>query len=295
MNEKIHFKQQRELGSILTDVFKFIRLNWKPLFNLIFKIAGPALVVLIAAYIYYMQDVFGNLGMLQSLESFENFGTTSFLGVLILFIAILVYYSLLNGVVLHCIKSYINNRGIIDKEAVTVGVKEDFWRLIGTSFLVGILTVFGMMFCVIPGIYLGVVFSIAFAIVVFEKKEVTQTISYCFTLIKGEWWITFANLLVIFLLYYFINFIFQVPQYIYFFIKGVTMAQEISANPAMMFDWVYILITSISLVFQYLLYIIIVLCTAFIYFNLNEKKNFTGTIETIESLGEREDRLNSEW
>ncbi len=289
MNEIIRFKQQRELGTILTDIFKFIRLNWKSLFSLILKISGPALLVLIAAYIYYMQSVFGSMGLMQNLEAFENLGANSFVAVLFLFVSILVYYSLLNGVILHCIKSYIKNNGIISKKEVTAGVKDDFWKLIGTSFLVGIITVFGMMFCVIPGIYLGVVLSTAFAVVVFERREVTDAISYCFKLIKNEWWITFANLLVVFLLYYFINLIFQVPQIIYLFIKGFSMVQEISADPSMMFDWVYILITSIALIFQYLLYSIIVLCAAFIYFNLNEKKNFTGTLETIESLGERDE------
>lgn len=285
MNETIHFKKQRELGTILTDIFKFIRLEWKPLFTLIFKIAGPALIVLIAAYIFYMQSIFGNLGLMQSLEAFDTMGTTTVFSIFFLLISAIVYYSLLNGVVLHYIKSYINNNGVVSKEEVTEGVKDDFWKLIGTSFLVGIIAGFGMLFCIIPGIYLGVVLSTAYAIVIFERREVTDTISYCFNLIKNEWWITFATLLVVYLLYYFMMMIFQVPQYVYFFIKGFTMSQEISADPAMMFDWVYIVLTSIALIFQYLMYTMIVLGAVFVYFNLNEKKNFTGTFEEIDSIG----------
>lgn len=285
MNEKIHFKKQRELGTILTDIFKFIRLNWKPLLALIFKIAGPALLVLIGAYIYYMQSIFGNLGFMESFNAFDTLGTTTILSLTLLLLSAIVYYSLLNGVVLHFIKSYIENNGVVSNEDVTARVKNDFWKLIGTSFLVGIIAGFGMLFCVIPGIYLGVVLSTAYAIVIFERKTVSDTINYCFTLIKNEWWITFASLVVIFLLYYFIMIIFQVPQYIYFFIKGFAMSQEVTADPASMFDWVYITLTSISLIFQYLLHTIIIIGVAFIYFNLNEKKNFTGTMETIDSIG----------
>lgn len=288
MNDTIQFKKQRELGTILTDIFKFIRLNWKPLFALIIKIAGPALLVLIAAYIYYMQSIFGNLGIFQSFGAFESLGTTTLLSIFFLLLSAIVYYSLLNGVVLHYIKSYIKNNGSVSNEEVTAGVKDDFWKLIGTSFLVGIIAGFGMLFCVIPGIYLGVVLSTAYAVVVFEKREVTDTISYCFSLIKNEWWITFATLIVVFLMYYFMMMIFQVPQYVYFFIKNFAMVQEVSADPSMMFDWVYITLTSIALIFQYLMYTMIVLCAAFIYFNLNEKKNFTGTMETIDAIGERE-------
>lgn len=289
MNETILFKQQRELGTILTDIFKFIRLNWKSLFGLILKIAGPALLILVAAYIYYMQSIFGSTGILQNLDALDSFSTTSILSVFFLFLAAIIYYSLLNGVVLHFVKSYIENKGVVSNEAVTDGVRDDFWKLLAASLLVALITGFGMMFCVIPGIYVGVVLSIAYAVIVFEKRDVLDTISYCFKLIKNEWWMTFATFLVVFLLYYFINFIFQVPQYVYFFIKGFSMSDEISADPTMMFDWIYITLTSIALLFQYLMYTVIVLCAAFVYFNLNEKKNFTGTMETIDSIGERND------
>lgn len=288
MNETIHFRKQRELGTILTDIFKFIRLNWKPLFSLIFKIAGPALLIMIAAYIYYMQVIFGGLGVLSSFDAIENLGTTTLFSLFFLFISAIIYYSLLNGVVLHYIKSYIENKGTVSTEAVTYGVRADFWKLIGTSLLVGLIAGVGVLFCVIPGIYLWVVLSTAYSIVVFEKREVIDTISYCFNLIKNEWWTTFATLIVVSLLYYFITMIFQVPQYVYFFIKGFSMQQEITADPASMFDWVYIILTSISLIFQYLLYTMIIICAAFIYFNLNEKKYFTGTMETIDSIGKSE-------
>ncbi len=288
MKEIIQFKKQRELGTILSDIFKFIRLNWKLLFGLILKIAGPALLVLLVTYIFYIQSLFGSMGVLESIGTFNNFTTTTFFSLLLLLVAALVYYSLLNGVIMHFIKSYINNGGIVSKEEVTTGVKEDFWKLLSTSFLVGIIVGFGLMICVIPGIYLGVVLSTAYAVVVFERKSVGDTINYCFNLIKSEWWITFATFFVIFLLYYFIMIIFQMPQYIYFFIKGFTMSQQVSADPASMFDWVYVGLTSFAMIVQYLLYTIIVIGTAFVYFNLNEKKNFTGTMETIESLGKKE-------
>lgn len=289
MNETINFKKQRELGSILTDIFKFIRLNWKSLFEMIFKIAGPALLIMLGAYVFYMQSIVGSFGILETVGSLSGFSTTMVLALIVLILAGVVYYALLNGVVLHYIKSYIKNNGVVVKEEVSAGVKNDFWKLIGTSLLVGLIVAVGSMFCVIPGIYLGVVLSTAYTVVVFEGKEVTDAISHCFNIIRDEWWITFATFFVVFLLYYFIMIIFQVPQYIYFFINALTMTQEISADPTSMFDWVYLSLTTIGMVFQYLLYSIIVICTAFVYFNLNEKKHFTGTMETIESIGKEQE------
>ncbi len=134
--------------------------------------------------------------MIGAVGSLQNFSTNMILSFLVLLISGVVYYALLNGVVLHFIKSYIKNDGVVIKEEVTQGVKNDFWKLIGTSFLVGIIVFVGAMFCFIPGIYFGVVLSTAYAVVVFDGKEVGDTISYCFNLIKDEWWITFATLLV---------------------------------------------------------------------------------------------------
>lgn len=100
---------------------------------------------------------------------------------------------------------------------------------------------------------------------------------------------TFASLFVIFILYYIVIVIVQIPQYIYFFVNGFTVADTFSGDPTDMFDWVYTVLSSIGMLIQYLLQTIIVIATAFIYFNLNEKKNFTGTMETIDNIGNRDE------
>ncbi|MAP55033.1 hypothetical protein [Altibacter sp.] len=290
MRDYVQFKQQRELGDILSDTFKFLRGNGKQLFGLIFRIAGPALVLLVLAYVFYMQTVFGSVGLgsFGMGNSIENFTGSFMISIFVLIISGMAYYALLYGTVLHSIRSYIKNDGKIIKEEVTAGVREHFWSLMGLSILAGLMIGFGLVFCIAPGIYLAVVLSVTFSIHVFEKKDVTDSIGYSFQLIKGEWWMTFATLFVIVILYYICVMIFQVPQYIYFFIKGFAMAETLSADPTEMFDWIYMALSSIGIIAQYLLQAVIVITTALIYYNLNEKKHFTGTLETIESLGDRE-------
>ncbi|PKA83847.1 Uncharacterized protein family (UPF0259) [Ulvibacter sp. MAR_2010_11] len=289
MNEKVQFKKQRELGNILTDTFAFLRGSGKQLFGLIFKIAGPALLVLVIAYVYYMQSTLGSLGGIGLGGSMESFTGNFILALFLLLVSAMAYYALLYGTVLHAIKSYVKNNGVILNEEVTAGVKENFWSLLGLSILVALMVGVGLIFCLIPGIYLAVVLALTYSIHVFEKRDVTDSISYSFKLIKSEWWITFATFLVIGILYYVILLIFQVPQYIYFFIKGFAMSETVSADTGEMFDWVYMALSSIGIIAQYLLQSILAITTALIYYNLNEKKNFTGTIETIESIGDREE------
>jgi hypothetical protein len=289
MKEKVQFKKQRELGSILTDTFKFLRLNGLQLFGLIFRIAGPALLILVFAYVYYMQTVFGSISGSGWIANGDPFGGGFLIAILVLIVSAVAYYTLLYGTVLHSIKSYIKNDGTIIKEEVSSGVWADFWSLLGLNILVSIMLVVGFLFCVIPGIYLIAILPLTYSIHVFDKKDVTDSISYSFSLIKGEWWITFATFLVIGIIYYIVLIIFQVPQYIYFFIKGIAFAETVSSDPSEMFDWVYMALSSIGIIAQYLLQTILVLATAFIYFNLNEKKHFTGTMETIDSIGKREE------
>ena len=98
---------------------------------------------------------------------------------------------------------------------------------------------------------------------------------------------TFATFLVLGILYYIIAIIFQVPQYIYFFIKGFAMAEEFSgSDPSSMFDWVYMSLSTVGMIANYLLQSILIIGTVFVYFNLNEKKHFSGTMETIDQLGQ---------
>tara|TARA_R110002072_G_scaffold23949_2_gene82020 strand:+ start:135758 stop:136630 length:873 start_codon:yes stop_codon:yes gene_type:complete len=288
-NKLIQFKKQRDLGAILGDTFSFLRNEWKQLFTLIFKIAGPALILVVASYIFYMSTTLGSFADLTNPSGpIGNFTFNAVLAILLMLCSIIAFYALLYGTILNYIKSYIKNNGIVDVNEVRVGVRSKFWSLIGLSFLVALITGVGIVFCVIPGIYLGTVLITTYAIHVFEDRDVMDTISYSFQLIKGEWWITFATLLVMFILYYIILMIFNIPQYIYMFIKMFTIAEQASPDPTSMFDTVYIILNAIAVVAQYLLHTVIVICAVFVYFNLNEKKNFTGTMETIDAIGTQE-------
>lgn len=282
----IEFKKQRELGDIITDTFKFIRQNFKPLFKAIFRITGPVFVILLFAIGYYSylgMDILQNPFFDDSAEvDFEMY----FISLFILFSSLLAFYVLLYGTVLNYIKSYINNSGIVDQTEIFQGVKNDFGSMLALLLLVGIITVFGLLLCVLPGIYVWVPLSLAPAMLVFARTSIMDSISYSFSLVKDNWWSTFFTLFVLTLLVYIIGLIFQFPMMIYMFIKAFTMSQEGSAaNPADLIDWVYVFFNVISSLFQYLLSVIMVVASAFLYYHLDERKNATGSYERISNLG----------
>lgn len=286
MKERIEFKKERELGTILSDTFKFLRLEGKELFGHIIRIAGPALCLLVIAFVVYTKAIGNNFDGTNFLRSGLSYSLSLVFSLGLMIIAGLAYYGLLYAVVNHYIKSYIKNEGVVIKDEINQGVKNDLWSLIGLNILVALIVVGGMVFCFAPGIYFGVTLSCVYSILIQDKLDVSSTISYSFKLVKGEWWMTFATLFVVFLLFYVMVIVFQIPQYIYFFIQQFVIAETVSIDPSVMFDWTYTALNAVGLIGQYLGHTLITVATIFIYFNLNEKKNLSGTIEKIEAIGE---------
>ncbi|MDT0643222.1 hypothetical protein RM553_10320 [Zunongwangia sp. F363] len=281
----IRFKQQRELGDILSVLFKFLRENYKTFFTSFFKFVTPAFILLIAAISYYTYSTVGSpvfsTGALSEGEVIVS--------VMVLAVSVLLYSAVLNGTVLHYVRSYIANNGDVVQAEVGQGVKQDLGKLIGLQVIVWVLTVAGLMLFLIPGIYVSVPLSLSAAVLVFRRTNITDSISEAFQLIKNNWWITFFTIFVIVLLIYVISFIFQLPLLIYTIIKMFTVFQENSAGDMSgVFDWVYMLLSIIPSIFQYILYSILPLGLSFVYFNLNERQNFTGTFESIENLGKHD-------
>jgi len=281
-NNHIIFKQQRELGEILSATFKFIRENYKTGLRLFFKLVGPSFILLVAAITFYTYTTLGS-----SLFTSGNLDASNvIIALALLMIAYLAYFSSMTGTMNHMILSYINNDGHIKDEEVKNGLKQDFGKILLLSILTGIITFAAFMFFVIPGIYVFVPLSLVTAILVFRRNGVTDSISESFQLVKENWWMTFATLLCIYLVIYVIGLIFQLPALIYIFIRAFTVASESSAaEPQEMFGTGYVIINAISSAIQYIIYSMTVIGVAFVYFHLNEKKNFTGTYETIQNLG----------
>ncbi|EZH74218.1 hypothetical protein ATO12_15240 [Aquimarina atlantica] len=288
-NNYIEFKKKRELGDILTDTFAFIRQNGKSLLSVLLKTSGIPFILLLLASAYYTHSS-ANIFDPVSIRNGGMYNSGSLIIALFAMLAtLLVFYALLFGTVLHYIKNYIDNKGNVDLEVVVQGVKKDFGNIIGLGILSGLITFFGFMLCVIPGIYLYVPMSLVFSILVFRGTSISDAINDSFILIKNEWWITFATLFIIAILIGVIGFVFSIPALIYTFTKSFTAASEGSlADPSTMFDWVFIALNTLSSAAQYILYIITAISTAFIYYNLNERKHATGALEQIDSLGKSE-------
>jgi len=287
-NSFIEFKKERDLGAIITDTFKFIRENWKEYFLTVLKMVGPVLLlglVVLVFYMFTMSDLFSEIDNIEANP--VGFLSQLFSWVFVLIFVYVLMYTLLSMSSLYFIKSYIDHNGKPLFSEVKENVLKNIWKFLGLGILITLVTLIGMVFCYLPGFYLGTVLSLATSIMVFEDKSIGDTFSHSFTLIKGEWWNTFGVLIVVWLLLMVLGQAFSIPAMIYQFIKmGTVMGGDDPTEIFSIFkDPIYLALNIGSYIFQFILYSIPLISTVFIYFDLNEQKNLTGTFEKIESLG----------
>lgn len=294
MNNRIEFKKERDLGAIITDTFGFIRENWKDYFLTVFKIIGPVLLigaaVLVFAMVSYSGAMKGIMGMNQtapdpSMVLSNMYGMFGW--IFMMFVVFGIVYTLLAEVSLFYIKSYIENNGVANFQEVKDNTYANIWKFIGLGVLSILMMIVAYVLCVFPVVYISIVLSLAMPIMVFENKSIGDTISHCFTLIKSEWWNTFGVVFVIGFLVAMLGFVFSIPALIYQLISmGVSFTDE---DPTVILgifeDPIYLILNLFTYFGKFLFYSVTLVSSAFIYFDLNEQKNLTGTFEKIESLG----------
>lgn len=281
--EYIEFKKERDLGSIITDAFKFIRLEGKSFFLTILKMAAIPIIITIITMIYWLVS-FG--GMLPGESDFPviGLGLSGFLMVIAYIVAIIVIN--LSG--MYYIKSYIDNNGNVKYDEININTKNKFWSFTGFGFLAMLIIFASMLLCVFPMFYTMTVLSLGASILVFENESATSTIGKCFSFITGHFWETFGVVIVVGLLVGILGSVFQIPAFIYQIIKMSTVMgnDDPSQIMGMYKDPIYLFLNLVSIVGKFVFYSITLITNVFIYFDINEQKNLTGTIEKIDSLGQ---------
>lgn len=289
-NNYINFKQKRDLGTTISDTFAFLRNEYKTIFKLYFRHVGIVLLLLVAATTYYQYQ---SLNLTTSAQLGNNSFITELLpnlgfGFAAMIILSIAYYALSICTISGLIKSYVENKGVINEDEVRDLVNQKFLKMSGVFLLIGIILIVGFMLCILPGIYLMVPFSLVVYVMIFQNKGFSDAVTESFKLIKDNWWITFATILVVGILISVISSVFQLPIIILTAMETFTSLQ--SENPSSMFGemsskLLYIVFYIIAYLAQYILGLVTIIAVSFIYFNLNEIHNKTGTLEDIDQIG----------
>lgn len=285
----INFKRTRDLGAIISDTFKFLSIEWKPFFATILKISFIPVLIAICAAIYFVMNSTSFYGELLQINDYDNEGDFSFsqmfLPLFAFIVSYLVAYALMTVSSLAYIKSYITNKGLVNYEEIQNSTKAKFWPYVGLFILIAIMVGVGLMFCFLPGIYLGTVLSLSICLLIFQNKGALDAVSDSFSFIKDHWWETFGILLVIQILIAIVSFVVALPASIY---QGIDMStviqnQDTTELIGSFSDPIYLGLLAISYIIKFILYIISTVATVFIYFDIKEQKNPSSHI--IDEIG----------
>ncbi len=151
-------------------------------------------------------------------------------------------------------------------------------RAIVVSVLSSIVTVVASFFFVFPGIYVGIVLSLALAVVVFEGADFNQTWSRCFTLIRDKWWSTFGLIIVMGIISGLVGLVFTLPAGIISFLIGSKLLPDMGGF------WL-VAGSVLATVGGTLLRSIIYIALGFQYTSLVERQEGRGLLSAIDAIG----------
>ncbi|WP_053971704.1 hypothetical protein [Mangrovimonas sp. ST2L15] len=286
MKTFFQFKKQRELGEIISDSFGFIRHEYKPFFSTILKICAPFILIYLGCMVFYLYAAVDMFDFNSSSRNGLFSGGIMLLSVGLFVVSAILAYVFASASALHYIKNYIHNNGVINESEIKQAVYQQITGFLGLGVLKWITLIIGAMLCFLPVLYLMVPMFIVFSIYVFEDKDVSDSYSYSFTLIKDEFWMTFFTLIIMYIIITIAGYAFSLPASLYSMIKMGTFSSEFDpSDMSSFFDPIMILLNIIAYFFQYVLNLVLVISAVLVYFNLNEKKHLTGTFEQIESIG----------
>jgi hypothetical protein len=282
MKDKVEFRKLREFGELIGDTFLFMKQNFKPLMKSFFALTG---IFIVGGIISSMLAQLQLVGIAQAAGTIYddsprnmiyNVGFTYFLSmVFVLLTYTSMYVSILSFIALYIEKG--NIAPTVDE--VWAYFKYYFFRMMGSGVLLVIFFMLCLILCIVPGIYVYPALTIFAPIMILENGSFTHSFDRSFKLLKEEWWITAAVILVINLIFYAFSTMVQLPAIIIMMVGAFTQGERTITN-------VYAVISSISQQISYIFMIIPIICSSLIYFNLVERKENLGLFQRMDSLGQ---------
>jgi hypothetical protein len=268
MTEKeIQFRKKREIGDIFTDSFQFIKQEYKPVSKLVFIYVLPFILLYGVVQIYLQKNIISKIDFTNTETLLANIGPL-YLNVFLFALFGLFVQSLLIATYYSYIEVYIKKgKGNFGFSEITPQLFSNGLLAIGASVVIFIVVMFGLILCIIPGIYFANTFSIVIIIFIFEKKGLGNALIRSSSLVKSDWWNTFLINIVGIVMIWVVSIIMTIPM----MLTGLTAGIFSQSQPPVEYpDWYWFLIGA-STVISSILWIIPYTFLAFQYFNLDEK------------------------
>lgn len=281
-------RKTRDFGQIITDTFTYLRVHFKSLGKALFIFVFPILLisgVLISSSFMSIFDLadpnFSQSASPEFTGEMASFFVKFFIGMLLFMVNFLLIYVVV-----------FKHMQLVDEgvEQIEVGMLlEDFARnffgTLGLFFVLAIATMIGLIFLIIPGIYIATKLSLAPVIFIAEEESFGDALSKSWEATQDYWWFTFGMSFVMGIIMNFASYIFIIPMYILIGIVSFSTASA-QGDPSSLGTIISVLY-GLSVVVPALLYCMPVTSQALVYFNIQERKTGNSMMNRIESLGEQ--------
>jgi len=265
--KEIQFRKKREIGDIFSDTFEFIGQEYKSISKLVGIYVLPFLLL------YGVVQVFLQKNVISKIDLTDQEALLSMIGPVYLNIFLFALFGLfVQALLIATYYSYIDvyvkkGKGNFDLSEITPYLFSNGLLAIGASLFIFIIVMFGLILCIVPGIYFANTLSIAVIILIFEKKGVGMALMRSAYLVKYQWWNTFLINIVGLILIWIASFIMSLP----IVFTGLSVNIFNPVKTPLEFPYWYWIIMGISTVVTSVLYIIPYTFLAFQYFNLDER------------------------
>ncbi|RKD87911.1 hypothetical protein [Mangrovibacterium diazotrophicum] len=281
MEKIFKFRMVRDFGTVLNHAFEFIKHEYKRIGQALLYFVLPVFILTGIAMAYttkvYTADLLNSTDFTTVNSPFNNLKITG-----INYLLMLVNQSVLCTVIYLFIKLYQEKRGDFKIEELKPLILKYVPKVFLASIITVIITVIAMMFLLIPGIYLGVVFSLVFPLLIIEDLSIGQAMSRSFDLIKKRWWVTFGILVISVIVFYVFSLIFALPMML---ITGFKAFNAISTNNlGELYSTSYLIANTVITIIQTCLYLIPFICIGLQYFSLVEEKERPTLQEKIDQM-----------
>ena len=278
---KIELRKLRDFGENINDTFVFLKQNFKTLLASYVAIVGVFMIAQAIANGMYQSQSFGvfdrlRKGIPERGNSFENIISIQYFLYIVLSWLTLEVAKVLVSV-------YIKYQ--LEHDGAKPGI-EDIWNLfiryifkvLICSIPILLLIILGTVLCILPGIYLLVVFTPFQFILVIEDESMGGAFNRCFELIKENFWMSFAIYLVSYMIYSFSGLI--IGAVVGVVVGVITYLSTNSIGTTAGF------VSSFLNIFTLVFYIIFLVSTCFQYFNLVEIRDGAGILQRIKNIGD---------
>lgn len=266
--KEIQLRKKREVGDIITDSFAFLKQEIKPISKLFVVYVLPFVVIYSVIQVYVQMNIMGKVDLQDPEMVLANLKPI-YLNVFFSSLFALFVQSLLAGTYYTYIDFYVKKgKGNFEFHEISQQLFGNSLIALGANLMLFFIVIFGIIMCVIPGIYMANTLSIVLMIVIFERKGIGHALTRSWNLVHTQWWNTFLINLVGIVIIYVVSLFFSIPAMITGITSTFLSLQETGTIEYPTWYWV---ILGISSAVSSVLIIIVYTFQAFQYFNLDER------------------------